>query len=89
MFWGAGAVVLPLDWPWDVPVFAVGWGMQKHQPSLPPSVRLMYVVGAACWVSGAAAPCFEVWRCATAFPTRHPELWVRKRGEKGSLLTES
>ena len=26
-----------------VPVFAVGWGRQEHQPSLPPSMHLIFV----------------------------------------------
>ena len=65
----------------DVRVFAVGSGRQENQPSLPPSVRpiciyMVCLVGAAFWVSGAAAPWFKVWCCVTAFfPPAHPELW--------------
>ena len=29
--------------PKRVPVFAVGWGRQEHQPSLPPSMHLIFV----------------------------------------------
>ena len=48
-----------------VPVFAVGRGRQEHQPSLPPSINVYLVSLDSLLVTGAAAPWFKVWCCAT------------------------
>ena len=57
-------------------MFAVGRGRQEHQPSLPPSINVYLVSLDSLLVTGAAAPWFKVWCCATQlFPPAHPELW--------------
>ena len=46
-------------------MFAVGRGRQEHQPSLPPSINVYLVSLNSLLVTGAAAPWFKVWCCAT------------------------